>query len=150
MIRDRIAVTQPTRVMIGIDRDDQTVKRASVVDELVAEWWVAEGAELEVPEWIRHGVEHQGWKLTRHAAAHVVPEVEGEVGGPNWQFTANRIAEMLREGSVQEALDLHEVASLQQAMVDAPEAHTHDFGDDPEPDTECGHPGCRLRHEDRP
>lgn len=150
MIKDRVAITQPTRVMVGIDRDDLTVKRASIVDELVAEYWVNEGEELDLPPFIRHGVENYGWKVTRHAAAHVVPEVDGEVGGPNWRATAEQIAEMLREGKVQEALDIHEMASLQQAMVDEPAAHPHEFPTDPTPDAECTFPGCRLRYEDRP
>lgn len=154
MIKDRIAVTMPTRVVIGIDRDDQTVKRASVVDELVAEFWVDEGAELDLPPFIAHGVEYYGWKVTRHAASHVVPEVDGQVGGPNWHAISDQIAQMLREGQIQEALDVHEIASLQQAMVDEPEAHTHEFASEdatePTPDTECSFPGCRLRYEDRP
>lgn len=154
MIKDRIAVTKPTRVVIGVDRDDSTVKRASVVDELVAEFWVDEGAELELPAWIQHGVENTGWKLVRHSGAHVVPEVDGAVGGPNWRTISEQVAEMLRDGKVQEALDIHEMASLQQAMVDEPEAHVHEFdsetGVEPAADAVCTFDGCRLRYEDRP
>lgn len=154
MIMDRIAITMPTRVVIGVDRDDQTVKRASVVDELVAEYWVGEGEELDLPPFIRHGVTTQGWKVTRHSGAHIVPEVEGEVGGPNWRSISERVAEMLRDGKVQEALDLHETASLQQAMVDEPAAHAHEFpsedATEPAPDAVCTFEGCRLRYEDRP
>lgn len=152
MIQDRVIVTKPTRVQISVDRDDNTVKKAAIVDEVLAEWWVPEDEELSLPAFIEHGVRNQGWKLTRHKADHVVPEVEGAVGGPNWHATSDRIAEMLRAGDVQGALDLHEIASLQQAMVDEPEAHPHTFepGEDGtvSPDAVCTFDGCRVRQRD--
>lgn len=154
MIKDRIAITKPTRVVIGVDRDDLTVKRSSIVDELVAEFWVDQGTDFDLPPFVEHGVRNYGWKVTRQEAAHIVPEVDDGIGGPNWRDAAGRMAEMLREGNIQEALDLHEITALQQAMVDEPEAHPHDFssedGSEPTPDTVCTFPGCHLRYEDRP
>ncbi len=154
MIKDRIAITKPTRVVIDVDRNDSTFKRGTIVDEMVAEFWVNEGEEIDLPAWIQHGVENTGWKLTRHAGAHVVPEVDGAIGGPNWRTISEQVAEALRNGNIQEALDMHEIASLQQAMVDEPEAHTHEFDSEnatePAPDAVCTFEGCRLRYEDRP
>ena len=154
MIQDLIAITKSTRVVIDVDRDDSTFKRASIVDELVAEFWVPEGAEADLPPWIQYGIETTGWKMTRHAGQHVVPEVDGAVGGPNWRAIATQMAESLSQGNIQEARDMHEIASLQQAMVDEPAAHVHEFDSEnatePTPDAVCTFEGCRLRYEDRP
>lgn len=149
MIQDRIVVTKPTRVLVSVDRDTSEAKRTSIIDEIVAEWWVESGTELELEPWVEAGIRHEGWSLKRYADAHVVPEVDGEVGAPNWRAIAEDMAAAVRRGEVAEALDMHEVAALQQAMVDEPPAHEHQWGEEPEDDTVCAFEGCRLRYEDR-
>lgn len=130
MIQDRVAISKPVRVLIGADRNSGEVMSASVVDELVAEFWVPEGAEVILEPWIEHGVRHQGWKMVRQSGAQVAPELDAEVGEVSWLKVAEDMAAAVRRGDVQEALDLHETAAMQQAMAQA----TIESEDQEEPD----------------
>lgn len=148
LLQDQIVVTKPTQVKVGVDRLSDEVKRAEVINELVAQWWVPAGADLVLEPWIREGILNEGWKLTRKSGSHVVPDVEGEVTGVNWRRISEDMAGAVRRGEVSEALDMHEVASMQQAMLDEPEEHEHTWPQEITPDSMCEFPGCRLRHDD--
>jgi hypothetical protein len=96
LIQDRIVVTRPTRVLIGVERGSRALHDYSLVNEIVAEWWVDEGADLTLEPWIEHGVRNEGWKVTRHPGSQVVLDIEGGEGAINWRGIAGDLAGALR------------------------------------------------------
>jgi hypothetical protein len=151
VINDEIVVVKPTRVYVGTDRSTDEVRRAVVVDDLVSQWWVPEGAELvgefAIEPWIEHGIRTQGWRLVRKKAAQVVPEVDAPVMGVRWATVAEQMYDALRHGEVELARDLYVTAEMQTEMLTE---HEHRFGPEPNPTTLCSYPGCSLRYENRP
>lgn len=148
LLQDQIVVTKPVNVKIGVDRITDEVKRAEIVNELVAQWWVPEGADLVLEPWIEQGIRFQGWRLTRKAGVHVVPDVDGDVVGVDWHKVAQEMVDKVRVGEVTDALVAYELASMQQAMVNEPEEHHHQWPEDLTDDSMCQFPGCRTRWED--
>ena len=147
LIQDRIVITKPKRVVVGTDRNTDEVKRMIEVEEIVAEWWVPEGADLDIPAWIEHGLRTQGWNLTRTKASHTVTDLDSPVVGVRWADVAEQMVSALRQGEVTQALDVYALAEMQQEMFDE---HVHRFGADPNPATKCLQEGCPLVYADRP
>lgn len=122
LIQDRIVITRPQRVLVEIKRDTREIKDFITVNEVVAEWWLPEGAEIVLEPWIEHGVRTQGWKVTRHESAQVVPEgVASDGSTVNWKAVAASLAEAVTEaveepqGPLQAALDGYQVAVMFEA-----------------------------------
>lgn len=151
LIQDQIVIVKPHRVLVGTDRDTDEVKRYIEIDELVAQWWVPEGAELvgdhAVPPWVERGVRQLGWRLVRKSAAHTVTDLDAPVMGVRWAQVAEDMASMIRAGQTTEALDMYVTAEMQQMAF---EGHEHVFGADPNPLTRCRVDGCALTYAERP
>lgn len=128
LIQDHIVVTRPQRVLLSVDQNSRVARDYTVVNEVVVEWWIPEGADLVLPPWVDHGVRTEGWSVQRKEAAQVVLDFDPDSASVNWKLIAKELVDAVEEPNqanpdrLGAAVDRFRVAEMFEVPPAEPEA----------------------------